>query len=274
MDDSKKRERANENARYRKAHRKQKWRYALVPKGLAACKDCAMYASRGFVYWQKFVPHDNCDCNFEKGIPGETVIEGYDPDAFLRVWQRQVNAQESEKIVCPSAKSEILKELQELERSFSEAWRAYSREGTLAAYREYVAKYVEALSPDGLLSIDDYAKPEPKEIQIALWKAQGGCKVHLRNANDYKDLADGNTSDALVDEVLCDFKRITSANRKKVSARVFEHINNQGPHFVIDLSLSPIEMEDALAEAAAALEHPRVSRVSIVKDGIEMVVDK
>lgn len=67
-------------------------RYARVPVGMETCAFCIMLASRGFVYHSRKSAGDNghmhphCDCKIVPGFEGDTV-EGYDPDAYLAIWQ-------------------------------------------------------------------------------------------------------------------------------------------------------------------------------------------
>lgn len=71
-------------------------RYARVPSGTETCAFCFMLSSRGFVYHSELTAkgrnlhgmHKHCDCIIVPGIPGETVIEGYDPDAMYDRWRQ------------------------------------------------------------------------------------------------------------------------------------------------------------------------------------------
>lgn len=67
-------------------------KYARVPAGMETCAFCIMLASRGFVYHSRKSAgenahmHPHCDCKIVPGFEGDTV-EGYDPDAYLAIWQ-------------------------------------------------------------------------------------------------------------------------------------------------------------------------------------------
>lgn len=71
-------------------------RYARVPSGRETCSFCFMLASRGFVYHSEQTAegrglhgvHDHCDCIIVPGVPGETEIDGYDPEAMERRWRQ------------------------------------------------------------------------------------------------------------------------------------------------------------------------------------------
>lgn len=68
-----------------------KVRYARVPVGAETCTFCTMLAARGFVYWSMesagHADHRGCDCLVIPGIPGQTKVDGYDPDTVDRVWR-------------------------------------------------------------------------------------------------------------------------------------------------------------------------------------------
>lgn len=66
-------------------------RFARVPTGATNCPFCLMLASRGFVYRSELsalnANHPHCHCRIVEGFDGMEV-EGYDPDAFYRQWQK------------------------------------------------------------------------------------------------------------------------------------------------------------------------------------------
>lgn len=67
-------------------------RWALVPRGATTCAFCLMLASRGFAYQsdetagRQMQYHRDCDI-----IPswGRQKLTGYDPDAYLEMWQAE-----------------------------------------------------------------------------------------------------------------------------------------------------------------------------------------
>lgn len=142
------------------------------------------------------------------------------------------------------------------------------------AYRDVFARYVEGLSSKGAITIEDFTKPEAKELQIAAWLSEAGMTVDLRNSNDPKRSDSGNTSDAYLDGVLCDFKRVTSGNSRKIGQRVKEHLDRQGPDFVVDISCSSISRTEAESCAGELLNRSEVGRIYILVDGGLEVIER
>jgi len=70
--------------------KKPKW--ARVPTGAETCEFCIMLASRGFVYGNEDLAshaHANCDCRVVPSWDkGKAAVEGYDPDEYLRAWEK------------------------------------------------------------------------------------------------------------------------------------------------------------------------------------------
>ena len=128
------------------------------------------------------------------------------------------------------------------------------------AYRKY-AEYVEGKATKASITIDDFAKIEGKELQIAQWFSNIGVEIHFRNHNDHD-----NKSDVGMLGMLFDFKRFVSKNPKQIGGKIREKLDTQGPGFVIDLSISPITLEDGLRQAANLLENERVERILVIKD--------
>ncbi|MCI9129345.1 MAG: hypothetical protein HFJ65_03375 [Eggerthellaceae bacterium] len=78
---------------------RQDIRWARVPTGVETCSFCFMLASRGFDYRSKETAnavrhgkHSHCDCIVIPGVRGETVIDGYNPDAMYGRWRKCAEA--------------------------------------------------------------------------------------------------------------------------------------------------------------------------------------
>lgn len=67
-------------------------RWARVPTGAETCGFCIMLASRGYDYLKRESAdhaHPNCDCRVVPQF-GAGAIEGYDPDYYLDIYERNV----------------------------------------------------------------------------------------------------------------------------------------------------------------------------------------
>lgn len=67
-------------------------RWARVPTGAETCGFCIMLASRGYDYLKRESAdhaHPNCDCRVVPQF-GAGAIEGYDPDHYLDIYERNV----------------------------------------------------------------------------------------------------------------------------------------------------------------------------------------
>ena len=71
-------------------------RWARVPVGDDACAWCVMLASRGFVYVSEWTAkyrqdgekyHDHCRCEVISSFDKNPVIEGYDPNEYLKMYE-------------------------------------------------------------------------------------------------------------------------------------------------------------------------------------------
>lgn len=72
-------------------------RWARVPTGAETCGFCIMLASRGYDYLKRESAdhaHPNCDCRVVPQF-GSGTIEGYDPDRYLDIYERNVVVGES-----------------------------------------------------------------------------------------------------------------------------------------------------------------------------------
>lgn len=102
-----------------------------------------------------------------------------------------------------------------------------------------------------------------------MWLASLGNRVRFRNPYEHS-----NTSDVLVDGVNCDFKKIESKSLKKMSRRLTEKLDRQGPAFLVDLSQSDISREEAEARLSRLLDDERISMFYLVKGGKIEIVKK
>ena len=134
-------------------------RYARVPSGAETCEFCLMLASRGFVYRTDGAAghaHPGCDCRVVPGFPG-TEVEGYDPDAYLRMWRKleemkadQVPVAQREAVLAAmrdrlmtgtSASPTDLADL--YQRGADSAWRDFKRIGKTAdAYEATIGAFL------------------------------------------------------------------------------------------------------------------------------------
>ena len=117
------------------------------------------------------------------------------------------------------------------------------------------------MSVNAPITIEYFAKIEGKELQIASWFSRIGVGVHFRNHNRHT-----NKSDVTMYDMLFDFKRVTSPSHQQISTIVKKKLKTQGPEFVVDLSASEINLDDAIMECAHTLEKERVERMLIIKD--------
>lgn len=251
--------------------RKRGVRFARILTGRENCPFCIMLASRGAVYHTRQSAgefahfHRNCDCKVVAGLaddPMATLVEGHDPLDCRRVYERIVSARTDEISAMVTA-AERASELGEIQKGLSEAEARYRAMGKTAnAYRATVGKFIESLSENGTLKVEDFTSLEPFEIQEAAWIASTGRTVVLRNADAHK-FSDGNTSDAAVDGQTCDFKRVRSANPKKIASRVFEH-PTQGPNYIVDITCSAISEQAALAKCSWILNDRRIESIGII----------
>ena len=90
-----------------------------------------------------------------------------------------------------------------------------------------------------------------------------GHRVVPRNPDIHLQ-ADGNTSDALVDGMTCDYKRIASASLKKAVRKVTGKLERQGPSFTLDLTVSKIGAGGARVRMVMLLDDPKIEVIHIV----------
>lgn len=245
-------------------------KWARVPSGSETCRFCIMLASRGFVYGSGKSAgaldhyHANCDCRVVQGYEG-TQIEGYDPDAYYRVWRRLENAETVATNLYKGGPVAIQKEAAKLDKDLSKQWNAHKAiDSSAKAYRETYGRFVESQAVKGAISVEDFTHIEGKELQLATWLSGIGWDVGFRNA-DLAFQRGGNTSDFLVNESRYEAKRITSSNPTKIAQRVTEKADRQGPRFIVDLSCSKMARADAETKVACLLEDPRIEEILLIK---------
>lgn len=250
-------------------------RFARVTTGFENCPFCIMLASRGAVYHTRESAgefrhfHRRCDCKVVPGFEDDQyaeLVEGHDPKDELRAWKRIESARKG-RVTAYDGTAQLEGELTEYASELADAWSSYRARPSTKTYRASYAEYVASLVPDNPIRIEDFTKLEPKELQEAAWLARAGHKVTLRNANDRKDVPGANTSDILVDGILCDFKKIESGSLSKLSRRVTEKLGRQGPYFLVDISESSITRDAAEARISRLLDDERIEGVFLVSSG-------
>lgn len=233
-------------------------KYARVPSGGETCEFCIMLASRGAVYGTAEAAshaHPGCDCRVVPSFGDGSEIEGYDPDEYYELW-----------------KSGVLKKEESIRKSFNREWAKFQKDGTEQAYFSTVGKYIKSFSEEGLIDCEFRAKPLAKELMTAASLAKNGHRVmFLPETGGY---GEKNPDCILDDEFIYDFKRVESGNPNKIFQNV-RRSSAQTDRFVIDLVISRMSIEDALAVASEAVLSSDTSAVEILilhADGSEKVV--
>lgn len=164
--------------------------------------------------------------------------------------------------------TEIIERVEAIGREERNQWENGFRKSdrSAAAYRRTYGAYVESLSPQGRITVEDFTRLEAKELQLAQWLADAGHTVDFRNANAH-NATDGKTTDVLLDHELWEFKRIESRRAKKIGERIAEKAEKQGPRFVVDMSTSTIDETVAMQKVAELLDNPFVEEVILIIDG-------
>lgn len=132
------------------------------------------------------------------------------------------------------------------------------------AYDSTIGAYFSGLSEPGRMQVDSFVdlKNRGHEAQLSKWFADSGHVVRLRTSPNASD-----TNDATIDDVVWEFKRITSKHRSKIVTRVTDHIPRQGPRFVVDLSESQIRRDDAERIVAELLDKEGIEEIMLVMEG-------
>ncbi|WP_303249715.1 hypothetical protein [uncultured Slackia sp.] len=233
-------------------------KYARVPSGGETCEFCIMLASRGAVYGTEEAAshaHPGCDCRVVPSFGDGSEIEGYDPDEYYELW-----------------KSGVLKKEESIRKSFNREWAKFQKDGTEQAYFSTVGQYIRSFSDEGLMDCEFRAKPLAKELMTAAALAKNGHRVRfLPETGGY---GEKNPDCILDNEFIYDFKRVESGNPNKIFQNV-RRSSAQTDRFVIDLVISKMSIEDALAVASEAVLSSDTSAVEILilhADGSEKVV--
>ncbi len=245
-------------------------KYARVPAGSETCRFCIMLASRGFVYGSGKAAgsgnhyHANCDCRVVQGYEG-MEIEGYDPDAYYRVWRRLENAETVATKLYRGGPTAIQKEAEKLDKLLGKEWNAHKAiDSSVRAYRKTYGRFVESQTIKGAITIEDFTHIEGKELQLGTWLSGIGMDVEFRNPDKAFQRGD-KTSDIFLNGVRYEAKRIESPSPKKIGTRINKNLDLQGPRFIIDLSISAMPREDAETKIAWLLEDPRIEEVMLIK---------
>lgn len=247
-------------------------RFARVTSGRNTCAFCLMLAGRGAVYHTRKTAgefdhwHRHCTCKVVPCFSGnqhEVLVEGHDPRDAKR-WSDRIEAAKRTRKGIPGFPDDVKADCERLNRSLAESWAAYLDGGkSVESYRENYASLVESTVPENPIRIEDFVKLEGKELQESIWLAKTGHRVVLRNP-DIHLRADGNTSDALVDGMTCDYKRIASASLKKAVREVTGKLERQGPSFTLDLTVSKIGADEARVRMVMLLDDPKIEVIHIV----------
>ena len=253
-------------------------RFARVPTGHETCTFCLMLASRGAVYHSRQSAgefrhfHRHCDCKVVPGFeddPMAELVQGHDPKDELRRWRRVESARDNVIKITGSNHQES-----ELQRRFDSAWKKYAALGkTESAYKDTVARFVRELVPENPIEVEPFTALRGKEIMDAVVLAESNRKVTLRNPDKHKQ-KDGNTSDATVDGVTCDFKNMTSPKIKKMVREITSKLDRQGPSFFVDISHSNISLQSAEAKISALLDDPNIQVVYLRKGSTLEILKK
>ncbi len=259
-----------------KRDKKKGVKFARVTSGLNTCAFCLMLAGRGAVYHTRKSAgefdhwHRHCTCKVVPCFSGdryEVLVEGHNPLDAKR-WSDRVQDAKSARRSIPGYTSCAPDECDALQKELDDAWKAYrSNGGTADSYREHYAALVKSKAAHGAVEIEDFTVLEGKELQEALWLANSGHTVLLRNPDGHKE-RDGNTSDALVDGVLCDFKKPESPKLKKMVKLVTSKLGRQGPAFLVDLTGCDISLDSAEVRCAELLDDDLIEAIYIVRGGI------
>ena len=257
-------------------------RFARVTTGSENCPFCIMLAGRGAVYHSRQTAgimdryHRRCDCKVVPGYeddPFAVLVEGHDPRHEQRVYERIINSRAEAVRVYESSRDELRDEVKHLDKLLKDAWKEFINNDDDESYERCYGSLNAGLTPDNPISIERGTNLQAKELQEAIWLSRAGYKVALRNPELHK-LADGNTSDALLDGATCDFKKVESSKVKKMSKRVTEKLDRQGPVFLVDLSLSGMRTTEAEARAARLVDDPRIDAICLIAEGKLRVIKK
>ena len=249
-------------------------RYARVPTGHETCEFCLMLASRGFVYTSAEAAshaHANCDCRVAPGFPGMEV-EGYDPDAYLDMWQRSEELKEAgvprtqREAVMAAMRDRLVpqypidpSELSEIyRRGMESAWSAFKRTGkTRGGYEATVAAYLEDMGEASGIAISGTYRANPRGTFV--FAEPDGCEIwaatKLLGYESSVDFLPSDRSlcpDARIDGGYAEIKTPSSAGK---TARRLKHASEQlaavdGDVKRVYLSALLVDDEDAMRSTA------------------------
>lgn len=141
------------------------------------------------------------------------------------------------------------------------------------AYRNSYGVLIERLATNASIHVEDFTKVRGKEAQLARWLSKAGIELTLRNPDTHQSV-DGNTSDVQMRGLTFDFKRVESKNISRMVKLVTEKLGEQGPGFVIDLSVSEMNADQALRRCAQLLDDPQIEEIIVVKGGKMTLLEK
>lgn len=161
----------------------------------------------------------------------------------------------------------VLNEAKILDEKLDDAWKKHiAGGGNRISYADSYAQFISDAT-GGKVSIEDFAKIEGKELQVARWLSDFMGHVVIRNPEKYKIAIGGNTSDMLIGDELWEQKRISSTNSRKIKKRVTEKLDRQGPNFIVDLSVSQMDVLDAEIAIAELLDDDAVKKIVLIENG-------
>ncbi len=253
-------------------------RFARVPTGYETCTFCLMLASRGAVYSTRQTAgefrhfHRGCDCKVVPGFmcdPDAELVEGCKPEVLRRQWKRIEAARKKR-----TKGLDLTGRIDEYQENIERAWKEYVALGkSTEAYERTIGKYIRSLVSGNPISVEPHTKLAGKEVMAAVRLAADGHAVVLRNADEHLR-SDGNTSDALVDGSLCDFKKVTSPRIKKLVRELTGKLDRQGPGFLVDISESKITLEEAEVRVSSLLDDPGIRVVYVLKGKVMERINK
>lgn len=165
---------------------------------------------------------------------------------------------------------EVATQAAALDVLINSAWQLYRKDKSLGNFENTVGALVDTYSGDGFITAEGGAKIAGKELQIASWIAAGGKDVRFLYASAVQG---SHTPDILIDGVAWEIKRIESSNPRKIKTRINE-AKSQSGNIIIDLSVSGISIDEAIAAVSEMMGDPQIKTVVIVKDGEAFILGK
>ncbi len=241
-------------------------RFARVPTGRETCLFCIMLASRGFVYRSQFTAgaglnhyHPNCDCRIVPGFQGMTV-EGYDPDALYRLWDRLSNPQTFADNLYSQKKKTLAQEADALNDEARKTFREAKKQRNYSGIYEPFLKQYEG---DGLITAQYWAHPEGKEIQLAGWLAAAGNEIEFLYPSSEKGAS---TPDIRINGELWEIKRLETTSSIRLKRRISEAAD-QSSSVIIDLSVNTGDIDALTVASVEMLDDSRIDQIMIIAKG-------